>query len=298
MHRTWGLFLALSVGVVVAGGGCKFFKQKVGDKCQTGQGACLDAKNELSCQSGVYISMPCKGAKGCDVSGSKVTCDISANLDGDPCSTEDEDLGACAGDKKSMVACNKGKFAVIPCRGAKACNESGSKIDCDTNLASVGDNCENDDSHSCSPDHADMVVCSKTKVVLNAHCRGPKKCDETGSKIECDISLQQAGDPCDAKNEGTYSCSADASAILTCKGGTMTQASLCRGPKKCDASGDKVKCDMDVAAAGDVCESGMDGKFACGTDMKSILKCSGGKFVADRKCYGGCVIGGDDLECN
>jgi len=87
------LFLAITA-FSAAAPGCK---SKPGDSCKMGTAVCADEHSELSCQDGKLIAAPCKGAKGCATNGSLVECDVSANADGDVCSTEDENKGACAG---------------------------------------------------------------------------------------------------------------------------------------------------------------------------------------------------------
>jgi hypothetical protein len=134
-----GFFAAVvAIGVVVFG--CKgvgVIKPKVGDACTKGLGACLDDHTELACQNGTYISAPCRGPKGCQVqtspssSTATMTCDASANQTGDPCSTDDEDTGACSADGKQAIECNSGKWQVFACSGEKGCTSKATQIVCD-----------------------------------------------------------------------------------------------------------------------------------------------------------------------
>ncbi|MFO0660030.1 MAG: hypothetical protein U0165_09400 [Polyangiaceae bacterium] len=102
-----------------------YAKMKVGDTCERGRSDCGDDKTEMICQAGKVIAVPCKGTRGCYEEGSQIRCDVSGNEAGDPCSTDEEGSGQCASDHKNMLKCEKGKYVIEACKGAKGCVTKG-----------------------------------------------------------------------------------------------------------------------------------------------------------------------------
>jgi hypothetical protein len=200
----------------------------------------MDSSNMLSCQAGTLIQTPCKGSGGCTVSGRIASCDISGNVTGDVCSTDDEEMAACTKDGTAIVACNSGKYDVFQCRGPNGCKAVGSKVDCDRSLASIDDACEQDDIYSCSVDKTQSLVCKGKKMTFATKCGGPKHCQPKGKEMECDESVQDEGAPCDSKVEGEYACSTDMKAALMCKGGKWSVKDKC--PGGCSLGDNKVNC--------------------------------------------------------
>ena len=191
-----------------------------GDACEKGKATCLDAKTELQCQAGKLMAAPCRGAKGCDVAADMQTCDFSANVEGDVCSADDENIAQCAADnKKARVVCKAGKYILEACKGPGGCSEDGGdKVRCDGTLADEGDACPTDEPSyfTCSVDKKEALRCETGKLVIDEHCRGPGGCDASnGADLACDRGPQSIGDPCGA--EGDYECNAEKNTLLVCK---------------------------------------------------------------------------------
>ena len=103
-------------------------KAKVGDSCTAGTAACMDDKNGLACEGGKFISVPCKGAKGCALASDQVTCDASGNAAGDICGSDSEGNGDCTPDNKHAIVCKSGKWAINDCGGG--CIDNGKTVSC------------------------------------------------------------------------------------------------------------------------------------------------------------------------
>ncbi len=79
----------------------------------------------LECRAKVWTALPCKGRGGCQRSNATVTCDMSANLEGDNCPSRDDGrtLGLCAADGRSTLVCKDGKLAKADlCKSCKVEN--------------------------------------------------------------------------------------------------------------------------------------------------------------------------------
>lgn len=267
--------------------GCR---SKAGDACDRGTGACLDARTELACQGGRFVAAPCKGSRGCASDGATVTCDVSANAEGDVCSTEDEGKGSCSPDAKSQIACRSGAYRVIACRGPEGCKPTASGSTCDTSVAEEGDRCSAA-GQACTPDRQRLLTCIGGRYVGKWTCRGAEGCRDTGDgNLTCDLSVALPGDACTAEGGA---CSTDRKQLLRCKGGAFVVDLPCRGPEGCkDEGGGNLKCDNSIAEPGDPCTS--DGA-GCSPDGKSLVVCKGGKFVVETRCR--CVVTGDSVRC-
>jgi hypothetical protein len=84
--------------------------------------------------------------------------------------------------------------------------------------------------------------------------------------------------------------------MLHCKGGKLVVGDNCRGPKGCTIDDRKIGCDVGDQTIGDPC--GSDGNYACSADKKSLLKCSGSKWILDESCKKKtCVTKGNEVGC-
>jgi hypothetical protein len=162
-------------------------KKKVGDACTKGQAACLDDKTELACQDGKLVSAPCKGPNGCKIAEGKLTCDISANVAGDACSTDYEGHAQCGSDNKSKVTCAKGKYVSSPCRGPDGCKQQGDTAMCDISIAEIGDDCSNlkSGAYACSVDKKNLLKCDNGKFAVEEKCTNAKGCQMKGDHAGC-----------------------------------------------------------------------------------------------------------------
>jgi hypothetical protein len=156
---------------------------------------------------------------------------------------------ALCSDKQTILECHDGKLVEMACKGPKGCAEAatGAKragrnvtvnyaVSCDFSGNAVGETCTTNDSFLCSPDKSAMLRCKDKKIVSTA-CRGPKKCSESATQVDCDSSIAQVGESCD---DG-YACSTDAKATLKCAAGKWAVDEPCK--KSCKASGNSVGCD-------------------------------------------------------
>jgi hypothetical protein len=109
----------------------------VGDACREEDDyACApDMKAAVVCRAGKFeTASPCKGDKGCRVTGDKATgfkveCDDSIANVGDPC--EREGHYACAPDERSIVRCKDKRFVQDDkCRGKEKCQVRGEQVGC------------------------------------------------------------------------------------------------------------------------------------------------------------------------
>jgi hypothetical protein len=221
---------------------------------------------------------------------------------GDSCSGNE----ASCPDKGSILECQDGKLTAMTCKGPTGCSEThkGSTtagrtvthnyaVQCDFTGNAPGDPCL-DDEAQCSADKKAMVSCKNKKIEVHK-CLGAKGCAEGATMIECDTSIQTAGEACEGED---VACTPDKKQILKCKGAKFAIAENCRGPKACSVDGRKISCDSGEQAVGDVCSS--DGDYACQTDKKAVLKCAGSKWVVEEKCSAkkNCVTRGNEVGCS
>lgn len=121
---------AFFAGVILAAG-CIDLEDaipRVGDSCEAG-GRCQDDRTVLSCEANSLRAFPCRGPKGCMISGSTVLCDPTGNLPGDACTAANEQKGFCSPtDPESALICVGGLFEERQCRGG--CHVSGQQFFC------------------------------------------------------------------------------------------------------------------------------------------------------------------------
>ena len=217
-------------------------KPSAGSSCDKGEARCLDAKRELICQAGRFIESPCSGPGGCRLTAKGTSCDFSGNKPGDPCSTDDEGAATCA-NKDGMLACHGGRYAIVPCRGARGCVNAESRALCDTSIAEPGDACREENLKACTADGTQVLICKQHTMQRFYFCRGPAGCASGGGKLSCDNSIAKQGDACDKKLEGqAFACSADASEILICRGGAFVHEESCKAGKRCSSEGGGTQC--------------------------------------------------------
>jgi hypothetical protein len=136
-----------------------------------------------------------------------------------------------------------------------------------------------------------MLECDGSKLVVALTCKGPKGCRalEHGKTVSCDYTRADENDPCNVK-DGT--CSMDGKSELRCDGAKFVLASSCGGPDGCSISpngnGYTLTCDDHIAPVNSPCLE--DGRFACSTDKKSMLRCTRGHFIAASSCRTPCTI--------
>jgi hypothetical protein len=218
-------------------------KPSAGSSCEKGEARCLDAKRELICQAGSFIESPCKGPGGCRLTEKGTSCDFSGNQAGDPCSADEEGAASCS-NKAGMLACHGGRYALVPCRGARGCVNAEGRALCDTSIAEPGDACQGDNLKACSADGSQVLICKQHTMQRFYQCRGASGCASSGGKLTCDTSVAKLGDACDKKLEGqAFSCTPDGREILVCKGGAFVLDETCKVGQKCRSVGSSTKCE-------------------------------------------------------
>ncbi|MEZ4302948.1 MAG: hypothetical protein R3B70_48945 [Polyangiaceae bacterium] len=253
-----------------AGGSCELASE--------GEVTCLDAKTALLCSNLRLSPLPCRGEKGCSITGNVAVCDVTVAKEGDACDpkTESDYDGArdrtCAEDGKSALACREGKFAVDRlCRGEKGCDpvavRKGELSACDRSLAEMGDPCEprrfagNGETEGiCSVDRKNALVCDGAErghFVLGRSCGGPKGCGVVAATPSrdyplsaCDESVATLGAPCGKPQADSATCSADGAVVLKCDKDSLTWAKVkdCQQGTKCAyRTGDVILSDLECA---------------------------------------------------
>ena len=197
-------------------------------------------------------------------------------------------------------AAQEGAWVSVPCKGTTGCARRGEGDECDDTVAVEGDLCPTSPplDYACSPDRKMALACKDGRFGVWRQCRGPEGCAvEGGRNVRCDTTLGQPGDPC--AQAGTYACSVDRQAMLSCDGSTLSAASSCRGPQGCRVEREtrKVQCDDAVALEGDPCDQ--EGRIACTVDRKAELSCAHGAYGKKRDCRrSDCRLDGNELFCD
>jgi hypothetical protein len=148
---------------------------------------------------------------------------------------------------------------------------------------------------ACSPDGKSFLECENDRLVVTLTCKGPKGCRSTdhGKSVSCDYTRAEENDPCNVKD---WACSTDGKMELRCDGEKFIAAHACGGPEGCTVSlgndgQQTLSCDDHIAPENAPCVD--DGRFACSSDMKSLLRCTRGKFVLAKACKGPCSLAKD-----
>jgi hypothetical protein len=76
-----------------------------GGSCDTTGFLCTDQVTALECQLGKWVALPCRGPSGCQRNGNTITCDMSANMEGDACASSAVGSGLCTSDGKATLEC-------------------------------------------------------------------------------------------------------------------------------------------------------------------------------------------------
>jgi hypothetical protein len=237
------LALALATTVLMLGAaGCK--KPKAGDSCKGDRvassysGACKGKDAAVVCVDGTYKDVQCvPGAVGCMETMGNVSCDRVKDED-EPCFSDEK--ADCSSDHKKMLECKKGKWKLtMACKSSKGCVSNAKGVLCESAEAEEGDDCKQKNAGSCNPDKDKLLVCDGKKFFVASTCRGQNHCRASGSKIECDTSMAEIGDPCE--EEDKLSCDTKKKVMLRCNGKTFEKKEACA--KRCNNGFDKYSCD-------------------------------------------------------
>lgn len=241
IHRLFAVaVLLISAGSVE---GCKK-KVVAGSKC-TGEsstpnsftGSCQGKGAALACIGGTIKELKCVDKPvGCMEVMGKVSCDQIIDI-GEPCGGKEY---TCSTDNKKMLQCKDGEWKLkMACKSSKGCNENAEGVNCVSAEAEEGDDCNQKDAGSCSPDKSKLLVCDGKKFFVASTCRGQNKCRSLGSKIECDTSKAEVADHCEDKDK--LACDTAMNVMLVCDGKKFVEKQKCK--KRCNNAFDKYSCD-------------------------------------------------------
>jgi len=172
------------------GTSCDISGDKPGEACSRddeGTATCADHATMLVCHDGVYGLSPCRGPRGCELTGDRAACDSSIAELNDAC--RNEGTKACAADKSAVLICkDRVMTSYYPCRGVGGCSSSGGKLSCDTSLAKLGDPCDpklDGQAFACTPDGSNLLLCKSGAFALDQTCKSGQKCLTEGSSSRC-----------------------------------------------------------------------------------------------------------------
>ncbi|HMJ09848.1 MAG TPA: hypothetical protein VK524_00510 [Polyangiaceae bacterium] len=229
------------IAVVFCVAGASACKPDVGSSCEPDESRCLNSSTQLSCHDGRFIATPCRGRAGCGTSDHGVSCDISGNRAGDPCSSADEGAASCVAPAK-MVVCRAGKYQFTECRGAQGCKNEAGRALCDTSIAESGDVCSKEGLKACGKDAKQVLSCQAGKMAFLYSCRGEQGCTASSGKLNCDMSVAQVEDVCDPRMDEKNACSSDGKAILVCRKGKFAVDEPCKAGTGCSTEGGGISC--------------------------------------------------------
>jgi hypothetical protein len=141
-----------------------------------------------------------------------------------------------------MLACRRGKFERVPCRGSRGCETVAGQPSCDQSIAEPGEACKKPDAKACSVDASRVLSCSDGRMQEQYRCRGEAGCTAAGGKLSCDQTVAKLGDACDKGLDGHVACTEDKKAIVTCNGAEFVQSEKCKPGTVCTVSGQSTSC--------------------------------------------------------
>ncbi len=155
-------------------------KPKAGEACKNeGEASCQDPTTIISCTSGKWESVACRGPDGCKAEGPLVKCDETLSQEGDPCGSQKDEHFSCSTDKTHELRCEAGKWKTVgKCGGPKGCEAKFPFVECDNSVSEVGDLCGKENDAACSKDMKSILECKGGKFAVS------QKCDEGSCKAE------------------------------------------------------------------------------------------------------------------
>lgn len=160
--------------------------------------------------------------------------------------------------------------------------------------AKAGEPCAKAGESACLDDkNAVLCVGGKWEQVA---CRGLNGCMGIAPNVACTNDGYAEGEPC--LEEGNYQCTVDKKGLLGCEKNHWKTVEKCLGQNGCVANAKGAKCDNSISEAGAPCQQ--ENTYACGTDGKTLLRCTQKKLVPSATCPGryGCRRQFEKIECN
>lgn len=169
---------------------CDIAGNAPGDACakvDEGAATCLAADVMLACHGRKFERVPCRGPRGCVMSGQQASCDQSIADQGESC--KKPGAKACSADASQVLECVDGRMAArYVCRGAGRCSSAGGKLGCDQSVAQRDDPCDPRLSGhiACSEDKQALLVCKDERFALSEKCRRGTRCAVNGQSTSCE----------------------------------------------------------------------------------------------------------------
>jgi len=139
------------------------------------------------------------------------------------------------------LACQKGVFIPVPCKGPAGCREDAKHLTCDVTGNADGDLCSTDEDGSAVCIGTDRrITCRAGRQTID-FCRGENGCKSEVGTVRCDQSKAEPGDPCIGQ---THACTTEGTSVLACRDGKLTLAATCPGENGCSISQGKIDCDL------------------------------------------------------
>ena len=277
MNRTASkIGLAVFLLLALAGAGWLFFwlirpsNPKVGDSCHPSQPpfdvnllGCVDSTSVLACSSGGRVVQNlCRGPEGCRQTDTSsyldqrktiyISCDTSLVEEGDPCAVQNNRVGACRVDHRSMLSCVSGQWHITAeCRGKEGCGISFGSVKCDQSVGRLGEKCTGHpwqrlsekvwhQPYACSEDSASLLLCEKGVFTRVSDCGGAG-CSAGDGVIRCDERTSyMVGDACEEERAGA--CTDDKRTLLSCRSGQFVSERECGLGERCEVRGGLVNC--------------------------------------------------------
>jgi len=171
------------------GTSCDTRGNKDGDACskdEEGAAVCSDPTTLVSCRAGAIVRSPCRGKGGCTEEAGRAQCDASIAEAGEVCAAGAKN--ACAVNGKEVLACAEGAMKkAYDCRGERGCSVVSGKIDCDTSVARLGDDCDKrlEGSFACTEDGGSIVKCTAGRFAKDETCKAPNRCLAEPGSTRC-----------------------------------------------------------------------------------------------------------------
>jgi len=169
---------------------CDMSGNAPGDPCSKadeGVAVCAGTDAMLACHGRRFEQVPCRGPRGCAMSGERASCDQSVADFGETCSKPGAQ--ACSVDGAQVLACRDGKMTTqYFCRGESRCSAAGGKLACDQTVARLGDSCDKKlDGHvACSEDKKAIITCQNEHFVSSEKCKRGTRCAVLGQSTKCE----------------------------------------------------------------------------------------------------------------
>lgn len=169
---------------------CDISGNRAGDRCSlddNGVAVCASPRDMLVCRGEAFVSVPCRGPKGCEMVGEQPRCDQSVAEPGEACNPAG--AKACAVDGSRVLVCTDGRMTELyQCRGEGQCRSSGGKLACDQTVAKVGDRCDKAlAGHiACSEDRKALITCKDERFVASETCKRSTRCTVNGQTTKCE----------------------------------------------------------------------------------------------------------------